>query len=480
MKTLLFIASFFILNSLLFAQTEEMTTPKPPFLRGNNEVPFFKQEQHLSKMQKKPHGDEVQGIDKLYLVEQIFLYSNYYGNERHTYSYGIKGELLSVLSEKFDNGQWKYYHKYSYGYNINGFISFDLYEIWIEGEWVKFRKNDYNYDSNNNMVLQLVGVLSNGNFSNGGRTICTYDSNGNMLTALTESRDDMGNWISKYRYTYTYDSENRMILNVYEINLEEYHMWHWVNNSKISLTYDANGNKISQLNEYWKHTGEVQTEGHWEIGSRNTYNYNNNLNLISDLEEGLSNGKWMNIERKSYIFNIKGNIESELWENWDNNQWKNNYFYTYKNDTMGNVIKVTYNGWFNDKWIDNDESHLHFTDAQKKNYYFEHAAYKLEVTYKQIETNVNDLEQSNIHLFINPNPANDFLNISYSVQFPAELSFTITNSLGIEIAKFNENNLYEKGENNIQYNIEGLSSGIYFLNMKAGRLNKTVKFMIVK
>jgi hypothetical protein len=63
---------------------------------------------------------------------------------------------------------------------------------------------------------------------------------------------------------------------------------------------------------------------------------------------------------------------------------------------------------------------------------------------------------------------------------PAELSFTIINSLGIEIARFNDNNINENKGNNIKYNIENLPSGVYFLNMNAGKTNKTVKFVVFR
>jgi hypothetical protein len=81
----------------------------------------------------------------------------------------------------------------------------------------------------------------------------------------------------------------------------------------------------------------------------------------------------------------------------------------------------------------------------------------------KLSPDINDVKDntklSNIEISISPNPASD--NISISFPEGINQSILIFNSLGIEIKRFEEKDLFEK--NSIDVNVEGLPTGIYYV-----------------
>jgi len=79
-------------------------------------------------------------------------------------------------------------------------------------------------------------------------------------------------------------------------------------------------------------------------------------------------------------------------------------------------------------------------------------------------------------LIISPNPATQFTTISYSNTDNSDLRMIITNSLGIEIMRFDENEMKDK--NSISFSAEELPLGVYSCTF-ISKWNKTVKNFIV-
>ena len=87
----------------------------------------------------------------------------------------------------------------------------------------------------------------------------------------------------------------------------------------------------------------------------------------------------------------------------------------------------------------------------------------------------NNLLSSNISLF--PNPNNGKFNFSVTLPESTNLNFTIVNILGQSV--------YTKTENNIShavlnYDLNSLEKGVYFINITDSKNNKTVKKMIIE
>jgi len=81
---------------------------------------------------------------------------------------------------------------------------------------------------------------------------------------------------------------------------------------------------------------------------------------------------------------------------------------------------------------------------------------------------------------ISPNPAGEQLNICYTIAESSIVTFIITNSLGIELARIDNNQIHSSGNYNINYETGNLKSGVYYLSMQSSNLLETKKFMVIK
>ncbi|MGA2298252.1 MAG: S8 family serine peptidase, partial [FCB group bacterium] len=79
-----------------------------------------------------------------------------------------------------------------------------------------------------------------------------------------------------------------------------------------------------------------------------------------------------------------------------------------------------------------------------------------------------------------PIPASGLIKINYTLLESGMVSFTITNSLGIESERINYEQFQEPGNYSLNYDAGNLAPGVYFLTIKAGNKIETKKFVIVR
>ncbi|MBM2816416.1 MAG: hypothetical protein HW421_3178 [Ignavibacteria bacterium] len=478
MRTLILFISFFLLNSFLLAQPVEM----------NPSEPFNKPEQFLSKIQNKAEGGKLQGTE--FLVDKVVVYNtkNKDKFDLYTYNYDSIGKMISELNKIWGNILWLD-NRYTYTYDKNGNMLSKLFESGYEGKWENNYRNTYTYDEKGNKLSELFENGHFGQWENDSRYSFTYDENGNNITYIREVWEN-GKWVYDWRFTWIYDLSNKYILDILEewkndvwaiskrktfnydkfgnLILELHENWQngkWTNDRRFSWTFDENKNQTSRLSEFWQNNK-------WENSSRYKCNYDSNNKILSMFIEKYETDTWINYLQYNYKYNLEGLLVSEITENWYFGQWKDSTQKIYSYDENSNLQTISNISNDNNNWFIAD-GWLSFEDYQ--NYSFDYFAYKIEVKYKQTSTVEETHDATVPNLSLNPNPANDFLNISYSIPEPAAVSFSITNSLGNELAKFNGN-----GDNQVSYNIENLPSGIYFLRMNVGSLYKTAKFVVMR
>ncbi|NUO19810.1 T9SS type A sorting domain-containing protein [bacterium] len=78
-----------------------------------------------------------------------------------------------------------------------------------------------------------------------------------------------------------------------------------------------------------------------------------------------------------------------------------------------------------------------------------------------------------------PNPFNPTTAISFDVPEASDVTLTVVNALGIEVAKL-VNGRVEAGSHTVQFDASGLPTGIYFYVMKAGAFSSTQKMLLLK
>ncbi len=97
--------------------------------------------------------------------------------------------------------------------------------------------------------------------------------------------------------------------------------------------------------------------------------------------------------------------------------------------------------------------------------------------YSSISLPANNIEENTLSAFnLSPNPANNMVNINVSSETSSSAQMNILSSVGQVISS--ENVQLNKGNNVIRKNLDGLSSGIYFVRISKGTQNITKKLMV--
>jgi hypothetical protein len=86
----------------------------------------------------------------------------------------------------------------------------------------------------------------------------------------------------------------------------------------------------------------------------------------------------------------------------------------------------------------------------------------------------NGLSASNNNFIVFPNPANNVLNLSLTTTQEDNYSYAIFNQLGAEISS---GQLNFNSKRTHALNIENLSNGVYFIQVRNGQSSQTIKFI---
>ena len=116
-------------------------------------------------------------------------------------------------------------------------------------------------------------------------------------------------------------------------------------------------------------------------------------------------------------------------------------------------------------------NNLTFTVTADSNSFGEN---RFELIFSQSATGLNNELSSNNNFMVFPNPANNVLNLSLTNTQEDNYSFSIFNQLGAEV---NAGNLDFNAKRTHALNIENLSNGVYFIQVKNGKSAQTIKFI---
>ncbi|MCB9500853.1 MAG: T9SS type A sorting domain-containing protein [Deferribacteres bacterium] len=166
----------------------------------------------------------------------------------------------------------------------------------------------------------------------------TYDLNGKLISILSEIFKEI-NWENLSRWSYIYDSNGNKIAELSE-------NWDgslWVNSRQYAYTYDPNENIISSLSKRW-------VVNNWVNYYRYTYVYNSNKEILFHLIERWEGSSWINIHGYSYSFDSNGNIASEIFQEGVGSELINNTRYIFSYDSSQNLILKTEGNWDGSMW----------------------------------------------------------------------------------------------------------------------------------
>ena len=294
----------------------------------------------------------------------------------------------------------------------------------------------------------------------------TYDASGNMLTQLYEWWEN-GAWVNSTRYSYTYDASGNRLTYLFE----SWQNGAWVNKWRYSYTYDASGNMLTYLYENW-------SNGAWVNFERSTYTYDGSGNRLTSLFERWRNNEWVNFERSTYTYDASGNMLTQLYEWWENGAWVRGWRYTYTYDNYNNAVSGKGEQWSNNIWVNKIGFDMYYNN--KTDHLFV-GGYNCTVQYTQF-TDVKDELNNSLVFTLNqnyPNPFNPSTNINFTLPKTEFVTLKIYDILGKEITTLINEEL-NAGNHTKIWDAKNLSSGVYFYKLTAGKFTETKKMVLVR
>ena len=206
----------------------------------------------------------------------------------------------------------------------------------------------------------------------------------------------------------------------------------WVNWGLADNTYDSNNNLIESVTMEWDGSSQVNY-------SKTTLTYDVNNNLTLSLTQRWQGGNWVNYTRTEYTYD--GTIINK------------------NNGIQANLIEEVSQQWNGSDWI----------NTQKQ-------------TYAYIPTSVEetDLTVTTYSLSQNyPNPFNPSTTIRWQQQETESVTLKIYDVLGREVTTLVNEEL-TAGTHETVFDASGISSGVYFYQIKAEGFIDIKKMILIK
>jgi len=248
----------------------------------------------------------------------------------------------------------------------------------------------------------------------------------------------------------------------------------WCNLIKVTLAYHPQGFQHYFFVEYWKDTNWVNDR--WWL-----FNYNDDWVLSSVLVKKWIKGEWNDYGKVSFIYNKTEFQVIELMQIWNNLAWINAYKCTYSYNENNYFKRGFFEHWQDNTWIPEDGIiHIYNPDGFVDHFWtHEVLAYYGQTTSIKEEGKfyLQEYELSQNY----PNPFNSTTRIKYAVGSTEYVVLKVFDLLGREVVTL-VNEPKQSGEYEVEFdaNKYGLTSGIYFYQLRSGEFVETKKFVLMK
>ncbi|MFH1052608.1 MAG: T9SS type A sorting domain-containing protein [bacterium] len=176
-------------------------------------------------------------------VSEIIVYRNqgYMADtSKSIYTYDVDGNLIELLNQKFQNGEWKNQNITVFAYE-NSNIIFQENKFWYGTELYSDFMDSLFYDEFGKRTSRIHYKFYDGEYNNDFRYIWTYDENDRIIEEVYQNWEAI-DWADPAKTTFTYDEAG----NVTERHKMQFRNNAWLNKEISNLTYDT----YNQLTEY--------------------------------------------------------------------------------------------------------------------------------------------------------------------------------------------------------------------------------------
>ena len=176
------------------------------------------------------------------------------------------------------------------------------------------------------------------------KTEYAWTASGNQLSETRFQWDDITNaWAPSSRMSWTYDANGNEISKLYE-----HYDTKWVNDQQFTREYDEDGNMTVMIQKQWNISTEV-----WDNVKRDKYTYNGDGNVVLYLNGGWDTGKWIDYDRTAYEYNAQGLLTLEVNSYLDlgTGVYVTSWHRTYAYNANNKLKEVIEESWVSDAWL---------------------------------------------------------------------------------------------------------------------------------
>jgi hypothetical protein len=244
---------------------------------------------------------------------------------RSFYTYNSDCRLTSNTVQDWDttSKSWVNNSLFTYTYLSGDYVSEFLFQIWNSNlnAWTNFVRISYTFNASFKVTKSIEQSWLSNTWQNSRRITNTYNANGYLIKSLTEQ------WLGGI----------------------------WQNSILDIYTNNSNGNPTEILDETWKIAAST-----WDTSSRNTYTYNQDNKMLTDLLQLWQNNKWVNNFLTTNTYDFNNCLINELAQAWNinNNKWVNLYQRIYTNNSNCSPETIILQTWDDTEnvWQNNSRS----------------------------------------------------------------------------------------------------------------------------
>jgi hypothetical protein len=437
--------------------------------------------------------DYAGNIKKIVKEEYILLQT--YPVRRTTYTYNAQNKPTMVLVEKVDkNHNWVNFILESYSYDVKGNLLSYVLSEWFNNTWVKSIERTYTYNDKGKKTSETEKNYENGKIDHGRKETYYYGDSDYLLEEYLYLWSDT-KFTPHYRTVYKRLSNG--------ILTEEIHYQYrrygfppredWFEDFKREFKYNIQLLVSKQTTYKWK-------DNAWQYSDRLTYEYNKHGDMTKSLSEKYSNGNWIPVNRIIMEYNSKNlliygvtdiydkktsswvhwmngimhydkhdNLTEEIIQAWGKSGWVNYQKSSYNYNSWNNLEEMNFQNWDGNQWKNTDNTYLTFYDYKDREFTFD--CYYLKVTYNE-PSGVDDNKIQVSHLNVFPNPATDYITVTAN-SYNADIS--VSNMSGSNV---NNNIKILKTGKMMRIDVSNLPNGVYSINIIDGGIMKHAFFVI--
>lgn len=346
-----------------------------------------------------------------------------------------QNELMSSVVEYFDGSDWNYISgsNYEYDSNDNLISRTELSWDFSTSKWRNSSKISYTYNGSNKLTNELYQNWNPANsmFENSFQNNYIYV--GGIITELIDQEWENGAWKNDYKSTFDYNGA--LIDKAFSYTWDG----QWDLEDRSTVTYNGNNRFNEILTEDWDGSAYV-------AGDRQLFTYDGNNKLSVSIYESWDGSGWVEEDRTLYTIDASGNRtkRTDIYDGtsyevnyvYDTNSLMSNFAHPFKEKTGLDYIVEDY-PYYNKILSANNGG----TSLTTYNY---DSALILGIEDFKIVDN-------NIKVFPNPTSGNITIESLKSIIKNVE----IYNALGRKVFYTQETH----------FNIDNLSTGVYFMKM---------------